>query len=237
MNAVANFASAADRTRAVAGERLVDYLLVGIVSALLHFGLWQWLPHPSPAAPEVQAARVIKLILLAAPPVAVTPPAVVSPPSVTPPPPPPPRPPPRPKPKPRLNPREPLAPPPPVVDPPAIPRPAQPPPAIPAQPPAVTAPEPPIVPANTHATSAHNPKPAYPALARRRGWEGRVLLAVEVLVDGKPGTITLAATSGRELLDTAAIDAVRQWLFEPAQRAGRPIPSTLTLSIVFKLEK
>ena len=231
MNAVANFA---DQTRAVAGERLLDYLLVGIVSALLHFVLWQWLQHSPPAAPERRAARVIKLILVAAPPAAVRPLAVVRPPSVTPPRP---RLQPKPNPKPRLKPRALVAPPPPVVEPRPIPTSAHPPPPVATAPPAVTAPEPPIVPANTRATSEHNPKPAYPALARRRGWEGRVLLAVEVLVDGKPGTITLAATSGRESLDTAAIDAVRQWLFEPAQRAGHPISSTLTLSIVFKLEE
>ena len=236
MNAVVNFASSADRTRAVAGERLVDYLLVGIVSALLHFVLWQWLQHPFPAVPEARAARVLKLILLAAPPAAVTPPAVVPPPSVTPP-----RLPrlqPKPSAKPRLKPRALVTPLPPVIDDP-LPIPTPPPmlPPVASAPPAVTPLEPPMVPANTRATSEHNPKPTYPAVARRRGWEGRVSLAVEVLVDGKPGTITLAATSGRELLDTAAIDAVRQWLFEPAQRAGHPIPSTLTLSIVFKLEE
>lgn len=74
-------------------------------------------------------------------------------------------------------------------------------------------------------------------LAKRRGWEGKVLLEVEVLRDGKPGTIRVAQSSGREVLDNAALKAVRRWLFEPARRGDEPITSTMTLSIVFKLEQ
>jgi len=47
----------------------------------------------------------------------------------------------------------------------------------------------------------------------------------------------VSTSSGREVLDAAAIDAVKQWLFEPAQQVGRAIKSTMTLSIVFKLEE
>lgn len=74
-------------------------------------------------------------------------------------------------------------------------------------------------------------------LAKRRGWEGKVLLKVEVLRDGTPGAIEVERSSGREVLDNAALKTVRRWLFEPARRGDEAITSFMTLSIVFKLEK
>lgn len=94
-----------------------------------------------------------------------------------------------------------------------------------------------VIPASTRATSRRNPKPEYPSLARRRGWEGRVLLAVEVLTSGKPGAITVVTSSGHKALDNAALKTVERWLFEPARRDDVPVSSTMNLSIVFKLEE
>ncbi|MGB9864266.1 MAG: TonB family protein [Candidatus Saccharicenans sp.] len=39
------------------------------------------------------------------------------------------------------------------------------------------------------------------------------------------------------LLDQAAIDAVRQWVYEPMIINGRPRSVTFTVTIIFKLQK
>lgn len=78
--------------------------------------------------------------------------------------------------------------------------------------------------------------PLYPASARKRGIEGRVLLQVEVDAAGLPVLIRLVESSGSEALDRAALDAVRQWKFKPARRANHPIAATVTIPIHFRLD-
>jgi protein TonB len=80
-----------------------------------------------------------------------------------------------------------------------------------------------------------NPAPAYPSEARRHGWEGTVLLLVEILENGRPERITVKQSSGYSVLDEAALGAVRRWTFIPAQRDGQPIRSLAEVPIVFSL--
>jgi protein TonB len=53
----------------------------------------------------------------------------------------------------------------------------------------------------------------YPALARRQGWEGQVLLAVTIEADGQLENPQVATSSGYAVLDAAALHAL--------QRVGR----------------
>lgn len=80
-----------------------------------------------------------------------------------------------------------------------------------------------------------NPAPPYPGPARRRGHEGTVLLAVEVLTGGATGRIRVERSSGHPLLDDAALQAVREWRFEPAMKNGTPVPSWVEVPIRFVL--
>jgi len=66
-----------------------------------------------------------------------------------------------------------------------------------------------------------NPLPHYPSVARRRGYEGRTVLRVEVLESGKVGQIEIAASSGFEVLDKAALGSVKGWSFFPGTRSGK----------------
>ena len=50
-----------------------------------------------------------------------------------------------------------------------------------------------------------NPPPRYPARAVRRGWQGRVILDVEVLPSGKHGLVGIAMSSGYGVLDLSLI--------------------------------
>ena len=63
-----------------------------------------------------------------------------------------------------------------------------------------------------------------------------MLLRIQVGADGLPGRVEVAESSGREVLDQSALRTVRRWTFTPAMRGGEPVDSTLTLSIVFKLD-
>jgi len=83
----------------------------------------------------------------------------------------------------------------------------------------------------------HNPKPAYPAMARRLNQEGEVLLRVRVSAEGNPLSVEIAKSSGFTLLDEAARNAVRQWRFVPARRGGEPIESWVGVPVVFRLDR
>lgn len=82
----------------------------------------------------------------------------------------------------------------------------------------------------------HNPRPDYPAQAKRMGWEGRVVLRVEVLANGNAGAVSVAKSSGHELLDEAALEAVRRWQFVPAKRDGTAVKSSVNVPITFNLK-
>lgn len=80
-----------------------------------------------------------------------------------------------------------------------------------------------------------NPPPVYPDVARRRGWEGRVVLRVVVDVTGAPSDIAIGRTSGFRLLDESAIAAVQRWRFEPARLAGIPVVAAVEVPVAFRL--
>jgi protein TonB len=83
---------------------------------------------------------------------------------------------------------------------------------------------------------SQNPKPDYPILARRKGWEGRVVLRVEVSAEGKPIGASVVESSGRSILDDAALEAVKGWKFEPALKNGRSSAGALDVTFEFRLE-
>ncbi|MSR42796.1 MAG: energy transducer TonB [Pedosphaera sp.] len=81
-----------------------------------------------------------------------------------------------------------------------------------------------------------NPAPRYPAAARREKLEGLVLLRVEVSEEGTALKVEVEQSSGHKSLDTAAVDAVQRWHFEPARAAGRAVKARAQVPIRFKLE-
>ena len=80
-----------------------------------------------------------------------------------------------------------------------------------------------------------NPAPAYPALARRLGEEGKVVLRVFVEPRGRPGQIEVKAGSGSPRLDQAAQDAVWRWKFVAARRGDEAVGAWVLVPIVFNL--
>ena len=98
-------------------------------------------------------------------------------------------------------------------------------------------------PANAQTTDAdykaaylNNPKPPYPPLAVRMRLEGKVTLLVEVLLDGKAGRVAIETSSGHEMLDQSALQAVKQWQFSPARKDGVIITQVVRIPITFNLK-
>jgi protein TonB len=79
------------------------------------------------------------------------------------------------------------------------------------------------------------PAPIFPAEARKSKISGTVLLLVEVDENGRPSQVTLRRSSGNEILDNAALRAVRNWRFEPARSEGRPIRARVEVPVRFAL--
>lgn len=149
-------------------------------------------------------------------------------PKVEPPPPPPPPPkvakappPPRPQairePKPTPAPQAPVGTtePPPPPAPPAAPTPPAPPalPPAPPAPPAVQLP-------SSNADYLQNPKAVYPAMSKRLGEQGKVIVKVLVGVDGLPKSAEVKKSSGFDRLDEAAIEYIMKCRFVPGKVNG-----------------
>lgn len=77
--------------------------------------------------------------------------------------------------------------------------------------------------------------PVYPQLARRRGWQGEVLLAIDVTASGIAAEPVVLRSSGFDLLDRAALEVARQWRFVPEQRNGLPMPTRVEVPVQFAL--
>ena len=212
-------------------------VLLGVLALLAHGAVIFWIiQQPTTVLPVVppQIPPMTIEFSQPAPPV-VEPPPPPPPPVVEPPPPivdelaakPAPKPIPKPKPVVKPAPKPvPKA----VEQPPAPPQP----PAPVAAPPAPAAPAP-VTPASANAAYLKNPAPEYPPLAQRRGWEGTVLLRVQVLPSGKPGEIQIQKSSGRQQLDDAALNAVKRWSFVPAKQGDVAQVGWVSVPIDFKI--
>jgi len=95
----------------------------------------------------------------------------------------------------------------------------------------------PITPPQFGAAYLNNPKPGYPATAKRMGMEGTVMLLVLVSRDGNALKIEITQSSGYEILDKSATDAVRNWSFIPARKGDLPVEEWVKVPVAFHLKK
>ncbi len=96
-------------------------------------------------------------------------------------------------------------------------------------------PEPAVAPPIGNAAYLNNPPPRYPQSAQEEGWEGRTVLRVHVDALGHPIGVQMHASSGHDVLDKAALAAVRQWTFVPAKRGATPIDGWVDVPLDFRL--
>lgn len=80
-----------------------------------------------------------------------------------------------------------------------------------------------------------NPAPLYPRTAKRRGYEGTVLLEVLVNREGKVKELRIFHSSGYPVLDKAALSSVKKWVFEPGKRGNERIEMWVKIPVRFQL--
>jgi len=211
-------------------SKVLDYLFIGILSIVVHSVVvdhFKQLPVEEELVEPVKPPSKVQISF-----VRPQPPKPV----VQPPPPPPPKvvalkKPPKPKVKPK--------PAPPVIEPPPVPSTSTvtdaAAPVIPA-PPAPPPVEEKVTQPRAGAGYLNNPPPVYPEIAMDRGWEGKVLMKVHVLANGKPDKVSVLKSSGKDVLDEEAVRTVNKWSFVPAMRGTTPIDGWVTVPISFNLQ-
>jgi TonB family protein len=76
--------------------------------------------------------------------------------------------------------------------------------------------------------------PVYPEAARQAGVQGTVLL--EAKIDQKGDVVAVKVLKSVPELDQAAIDALKQWKYEPVMLEGKPVGVVFTVTIRFALK-
>jgi periplasmic protein TonB len=82
----------------------------------------------------------------------------------------------------------------------------------------------------------NNPAPDYPAMSRRAGEEGRVVMKVLVSTEGLADEVQIEKSSGSERLDNAAMNAVKKWRFIPAKKNNQPLSAYVLVPMKFSLD-
>jgi protein TonB len=76
--------------------------------------------------------------------------------------------------------------------------------------------------------------PIYPRFARDAHAQGIVI--IEATIDARGNVVAARVTKSVNLLDQAALDAVRQWKFSPTLLNGAPVPIIMTVTVRFILQ-
>lgn len=82
----------------------------------------------------------------------------------------------------------------------------------------------------------NNPKPPYPALSKRMGEQGKVVVRTLIGTDGRAQEVQLHQSSGFERLDQAALKAAREWRYVPGKRDGVPQAMWFNVPFTFQLQ-
>jgi periplasmic protein TonB len=80
----------------------------------------------------------------------------------------------------------------------------------------------------------YSPDPEYSEEARKAKFQGTCVLWLIVGPDGKPRDIRISRTLGLGL-DEKAIEAVKNWRFEPALKDGKPVAVQINVEVSFRL--
>ena len=79
----------------------------------------------------------------------------------------------------------------------------------------------------------HQVQPVYPQLARQARIQGTVILLAVITTDGRIDS--LRVESGHPLLTPAAVDAVRQWRYQPTILNEQAVEVATQIQVIFRL--
>jgi periplasmic protein TonB len=77
--------------------------------------------------------------------------------------------------------------------------------------------------------------PVYPPVALQARVQGTVV--VEAVIDERGNVVNLRVLHSIALLDAAALDAVRQWEYEPTYLNGRAVPVVMSVNVEFRITR
>jgi periplasmic protein TonB len=80
-----------------------------------------------------------------------------------------------------------------------------------------------------------NVNPVYPQIAQSARVQGAVI--IEATIDPRGKISDTRVVRSIPLLDQAAVDAVRQWEYEPTMLNGVPVPVIMTVTVNFSLQR
>lgn len=86
----------------------------------------------------------------------------------------------------------------------------------------------------TAPTLIYKTEPEYSEEARKAKYQGTVVLACIVGADGKPRSLRVQRSLGMGL-DEKALEAVREWKFNPAEKDGKPVAVAVNVEVEFRL--
>jgi protein TonB len=89
---------------------------------------------------------------------------------------------------------------------------------------------------SSDAAYLNNPKPPYPALSKRLGEQGKVVVRVLIGIDGTAQQAEIRSSSSYERLDQAALATALKWRYVPGKRGGVPEAMWFNVPISFVLE-
>jgi protein TonB len=99
-------------------------------------------------------------------------------------------------------------------------------------------PRPSIIPVGGRVQNAkliRQPQPIYPQIAKSARISGTVELSAIIGEDGK--IQSLQVVSGHPLLRQAALDAVKQWVYQPTLLNEQPVKVSTTIDVIFSLSQ
>jgi protein TonB len=79
-------------------------------------------------------------------------------------------------------------------------------------------------------------RPLYPAELKQQGITGSVILRTVISTTGEPLNPQVINTTVHPDLAQAALDAVRQWRYQPTLLNGQPVEFVTTITVTFELE-
>ncbi len=77
----------------------------------------------------------------------------------------------------------------------------------------------------------------YPEALKAEGKSAEVVLGLTIQSDGSVSEVVVVHSSGEKLFDDAAVQAAKQFAFEPATRGGKPIAARIQFKYVFELKE
>lgn len=101
---------------------------------------------------------------------------------------------------------------------------------------AAPAPAPKVELPSSDADYLQNPKPSYPAMSKRLGEQGKVVVRVLIGVDGTAQKAEIRQSSGFDRLDQAALATAQRWRYVPGKRGGVAEAMWFNVPINFVLE-